>query len=97
MSTMRPRSASESAEAIEELYADRLAEHYAVLAHHFMRAEDWARAADYFEKAADHAAAAFAIHEALALCDRFTCLAVGPPLILLHTDAAHIFHVIYLF
>jgi class 3 adenylate cyclase/tetratricopeptide (TPR) repeat protein len=57
-------------EAIEELYADRLAEHYAVLAHHFARGEDWARAADYFEKAADHAAAAFAIHEALALCDQ---------------------------
>jgi class 3 adenylate cyclase/tetratricopeptide (TPR) repeat protein len=56
-------------EAIEELYADRLAEHYAVLAHHFARGEDWSRAAAYFEKAADRAAAAFAIHEALALYD----------------------------
>jgi tetratricopeptide (TPR) repeat protein len=55
-------------EAIEELYADRLAEHYAVLAHHFARAEDWTRAATYFEQAADQAAAAFAVHEALALC-----------------------------
>jgi class 3 adenylate cyclase/tetratricopeptide (TPR) repeat protein len=57
-------------EAIENLYADRLAEQYAVLAHHFARGEDWPRAADYFERAADHAAAAFAIHEALALCEQ---------------------------
>jgi class 3 adenylate cyclase/tetratricopeptide (TPR) repeat protein len=56
--------------AIEELYADRLAEHYAVLGHHFARAEDWPRAADCLENAADQAAAAFAIHEALALCDQ---------------------------
>jgi class 3 adenylate cyclase/tetratricopeptide (TPR) repeat protein len=57
-------------EAIEELYADRLAEHYAVLGHHFTQAEDWPRAADYLARAADHAAAAFAIREALALCDQ---------------------------
>ncbi len=57
-------------EAIEELYADRLAEHYAVLAYHFARGEDWPRAAEYFERAADQAAAAFAILEALALCDQ---------------------------
>jgi class 3 adenylate cyclase len=57
-------------EAIEELYADRLAEQYAVLAHHFARAEDWLRAADYLEKAADQAQAAFAVHAALALCDQ---------------------------
>ena len=57
-------------EAIEELYADRLAEHYAVLAHHFARGEDWARAAAYFEKAADRAAAAFAMPEALTLYDQ---------------------------
>ncbi len=57
-------------EAIEALYAGRLAEHYAVLGHHFERAEDWPRAADYFERAAGQAAATFAIHEALALCDQ---------------------------
>jgi class 3 adenylate cyclase/tetratricopeptide (TPR) repeat protein len=57
-------------EAIEELYADRLADHAAVLAHHFAQAEDWPRAATYLENAADQAAAAFAIHEALALCDQ---------------------------
>jgi class 3 adenylate cyclase/tetratricopeptide (TPR) repeat protein len=57
-------------EAIEELYADRLAEHYTVLAYHFGRGEDWARAADYFEQAAEQAAAAFAIQEAIALSDQ---------------------------
>jgi len=57
-------------EAIEDLYADRITEHCAVLAHHFARAEDWPRASTYFEKAADRAAMSFAIQEALALCDR---------------------------
>ena len=38
--------------AIEELYADRLAEHYEMLAHHFSKAEDWPRALDYLLKAA---------------------------------------------
>jgi len=56
--------------AIEELYADRLAEHYAVLGYHFARGEESPRAADYFEQAAEHAAAAFAIHEAIALNDQ---------------------------
>jgi class 3 adenylate cyclase/tetratricopeptide (TPR) repeat protein len=57
-------------QAIEELYADRLAEHYTVLAHHFARGEDLARAADYFERAGEQAAAAFAIQEAVALDDQ---------------------------
>ena len=43
--------------AIEELYADRLAEHYEMLAHHFSRAEDWERALDYLLKAAEKASA----------------------------------------
>jgi class 3 adenylate cyclase/tetratricopeptide (TPR) repeat protein len=58
------------ATAIEEFYADRLEEHYAVIAHHFSTAQDWPKAADYFENAADHAAAAFAIHEAISLCNQ---------------------------
>ena len=33
--------------AIEELYADRLAEHYEVLAYHFLRGEEWSRALHY--------------------------------------------------
>ena len=46
--------------AIEELYADRLAEHYETLAHHFERAEEWERALDYHERAAAKAADSFA-------------------------------------
>ena len=57
-------------DAIEELYADRLAENFAVLGYHFGRAEDWPKAADYFEKATDHAAASFAAHDAIELCDQ---------------------------
>jgi transcriptional regulator with AAA-type ATPase domain/tetratricopeptide (TPR) repeat protein len=55
--------------AIEELYADRLAEHYEVLAHHFSRAEAWEPACAYLVKAADKAARTFATLEALALYD----------------------------
>lgn len=58
------------AQAIEELYGDRLDEHYAMIAHHFAAAEDWSKAVDYFDKAADHATAAFAVHEAIALTDQ---------------------------
>ncbi len=39
--------------AIEELYAGRLSEHYEVLAHHFSKAEDWAKALEYLTKAAE--------------------------------------------
>jgi tetratricopeptide (TPR) repeat protein len=53
--------------AIEELYADRLAEHYEVLAHHFSLAEQWERALHYLVKAAEKAVAAFGLREALDL------------------------------
>jgi hypothetical protein len=63
--------------AIEELYADRLAEHYETLAHHFSRGEDWERALLYHERSAEkaaetHANRAVAHHcrEALAIADR---------------------------
>jgi tetratricopeptide (TPR) repeat protein len=56
--------------AIEELYADRLAEHSEVLGYHFFRAEDWARALDYLHKAAEKAARAYANRAALALADQ---------------------------
>jgi hypothetical protein len=36
--------------AIEELYADRLAEHYETLAHHFESGEAWERALEYHER-----------------------------------------------
>jgi len=57
-------------QAIEEIYPDRLAEHYAVLAHHFARAEAWEKALDYLLKAADRAVKAFATREAIAFYDR---------------------------
>ncbi len=53
--------------AIEELYPDRLAEHYEVLAHHFSKAEDWPRALDYLLKAARKATQAFGLRQALEL------------------------------
>jgi len=56
--------------AIEELYADRLTEHYEILAHHFSLAEDWRRAFDYLLRAGEKAAAAFALRDALALYDQ---------------------------
>jgi len=63
--------------AIEELYADRLAEHYETLAHHFERGEDWERALAYHERSADKAADGFAsraaawhCRQALAIADR---------------------------
>jgi class 3 adenylate cyclase/tetratricopeptide (TPR) repeat protein len=51
--------------AIEELYGDRLAEHWETLAHHFHRAEAWPKAFDYLVKAADRARAAYANAEAV--------------------------------
>ena len=56
--------------AIEELYADRLAEHYEVLAYHFVKAEERAKALEYLLKAAEKAAKAFANREAMALYDQ---------------------------
>ena len=56
--------------AIEELYGDRLAEQYEMLAYHFLKAEDWARAYEYLLKAADKSAKTFANREAIALCDQ---------------------------
>ena len=56
--------------AIEELYADRLAEQYEVLAYHFARGEEWAKALEYLLKAAEKAAQAFATREAIALYDQ---------------------------
>jgi class 3 adenylate cyclase/tetratricopeptide (TPR) repeat protein len=53
--------------AIEELYADRLPEHFEMLAYHFSRAEDWDRALDYLLKAAGKASQAFGLRQALDL------------------------------
>ena len=53
--------------AIEELYADRLAEHFEMLAHHFSHAEDWDQALDYLLKAAGKATQASGLRQALDL------------------------------
>ena len=52
--------------AIESLHADRLAEHYEVLAHHFSFGDDRAKAIDYLAKAADKAMTKGAGREAVA-------------------------------
>jgi class 3 adenylate cyclase/tetratricopeptide (TPR) repeat protein len=51
--------------AIEELYADRLAEHSEELAHHFSHGEDWAKAFEYLASSGDRAKAAYANSVAL--------------------------------
>jgi class 3 adenylate cyclase/tetratricopeptide (TPR) repeat protein len=56
--------------AIEELYGDRLAEHYEVLAHHYYEGQDWEKALQYLEKAGDKAAAAYANQDALGFYGR---------------------------
>jgi tetratricopeptide (TPR) repeat protein len=50
--------------AIEELYPERLAEHYEELAHHFTQGEVWEKAMAYSTLAGDRAADAFANAEA---------------------------------
>ena len=56
-------------EVVEQVYADRLFEHFGVLAHHFTRAQKWSKALDYLLAAAQQAEANFATREALALYD----------------------------
>jgi class 3 adenylate cyclase/tetratricopeptide (TPR) repeat protein len=63
--------------AIEELYPDRLAEHYEALAHHFSQGNDWDRALRYHILAAEKAADGFAnraatqhYQDALEICEK---------------------------
>ena len=63
--------------AIEELYKDRIQEHYEALAHHFSAAEDWERAFRYHELASEKSQAAYAnsaaadhCRSAIAIADR---------------------------
>ncbi len=51
--------------AIEELYTDRLTEHYEELAHHYERAEAWEKALEYLVKAGQKLQQAYANLEAL--------------------------------
>jgi class 3 adenylate cyclase/tetratricopeptide (TPR) repeat protein len=53
------------AAAIEELYGDRLPEHYEALAHHHYQGQEWQKALHYLVKAAQKAAAAYANQDAL--------------------------------
>ena len=52
-------------EAIEELFADRLAEHYEELAHHFVLGEHWSKAFEYLVRSGDRAKDAYANQVAL--------------------------------
>ncbi|MBI2947010.1 MAG: AAA family ATPase, partial [Verrucomicrobia bacterium] len=61
--------------AIEELYAERLAEYYEMLAHHYERGEVWEKALHYRMKAGQKAQQGYANQEALAHFNR--ALAVG--------------------
>jgi class 3 adenylate cyclase/tetratricopeptide (TPR) repeat protein len=56
--------------AIEELYADRLTEHYEELAHHFSQGEEWSKAFEYLTRSADRARDAYANQPALDLYAR---------------------------
>ncbi len=53
-------------DAIERLYADRLAEQIELLAHHASRGELWEKAVEYLHQAGKKAAARSATHEAIA-------------------------------
>ena len=52
------------AEAMEDLFADRLGEFYSILAEHFLRGEAWDKATAYFILAGDAAAGLYAHAEA---------------------------------
>jgi transcriptional regulator with AAA-type ATPase domain/tetratricopeptide (TPR) repeat protein len=56
-------------EAVEQVYADRLSEHFGLLAHHFTKAQRWDKSLEYLLAAAQQAERTFAAREALALYD----------------------------
>jgi transcriptional regulator with AAA-type ATPase domain/tetratricopeptide (TPR) repeat protein len=55
--------------AVEQVYADRLSEHFGLLAHHFTQAQRWDKSLEYLLAAAQQAERTFATREALALYD----------------------------
>jgi tetratricopeptide (TPR) repeat protein len=70
--------------AIEELYTDRLPEHYEALAHHYHQGQEWQKALHYLVKAAQKAAAAYANQDAvdhyaraLEVCEKLGDSALG--------------------
>ncbi len=64
--------------AVEELYADRLAEQYETLAYHYEQSEDWPKALDYLVKSAEKAMGAYANTDALAYYARALDVALRP-------------------
>jgi tetratricopeptide (TPR) repeat protein len=68
--------------AIEELYGDRLADHYEELAHHFAQGEAWAKAFEYLVRSGDKARDTYANEAAIAHYTRAIEVAghVTPPL-----------------
>jgi tetratricopeptide (TPR) repeat protein len=58
------------AQAIEELYPDRLTDHSEELAHHYERGEVWEKALEYLVKAGQQAQKSYANKEALDYYDR---------------------------
>src|SRR5262249_26895719 len=54
-----------TAQAIEALYADRLAEHYEALAHHYSRSGNTQKAVDYLQRAGQQAAQRSVLAEAI--------------------------------
>src|SRR5947207_15146084 len=68
--------------AIEDLYADRLTEHYEELAHHFQHGEEWAKAFEYLARSGNRAKDAYANDTALDFFGRTLDVAarVVPPL-----------------
>ncbi len=67
--TERRREHARIGEAVEQVYADRVSEHFGVLAHHFTQAQRWHKSLEYLLAAAQQAEATFASREALALYD----------------------------
>jgi class 3 adenylate cyclase/tetratricopeptide (TPR) repeat protein len=67
--------------AIQELYPDRLTEHYSELAHHFIRAEDWPNALEYSRLAGDQAAQSYSNVEAEQHYARALAAAAKMPLV----------------
>jgi class 3 adenylate cyclase/tetratricopeptide (TPR) repeat protein len=58
------------ADAMRELYADRLAEVVETIAHHYERAERWGEAVAYLVRSAEKSLSGFALGEAQTYCDR---------------------------
>ena len=62
-------------DAIEDLYADRLVEHYESLAHHFEHAERWDEAFSYLVRSGEKSLAAFSAVQAVKFFERALSIA----------------------